>query len=115
MFESQYSVYSGFRLLTPSAERGLKDGHVGMGFVNQGYTNFYEEVVGIVVDPAVDNSDNLFVRPRPLALPKKKQRTTKLKAELGSSRRSRKKAITQQHWKEINLFVIVSWPLRRCR
>ena len=40
-----------------------------MGAVNQGYINFYEEVAGIVVDPAVDNSDNLFIRPRPLQHP----------------------------------------------
>ena len=40
--------------------------------MKQGYTDFYKEVVGIVVDPAVDNSDNLFVNLGPLGLPKKK-------------------------------------------
>ena len=75
--------------------------------MNQGYNGCYEEVVGIVVDPTVDNSDNLFVKPRPLGLPKKKERTTKLKAELDSSRGSRKKAITQQLEKETNLYEFV--------
>ena len=68
--------------------------------MNQGYNGCYKEVVGIVVDPTVDNSDNLFVKPRPLGLPKKKERTTKLKAELDSSRKSRKKTAIQQHSKE---------------
>jgi hypothetical protein len=68
--------------------------------VNQGYNGCYEEVNGIVVDPTVDNSVNLFVRLRPLGLPKKKERTTKLKAELDSSRKSRKKTAIQQHSKE---------------
>ena len=45
----------------PHTERGLKDGRVSKGVVNQGYTGCYKEVNGIVVDPAVDNSDNLFV------------------------------------------------------
>jgi hypothetical protein len=48
----------------------------------------------------VDNSDNLFVNLGPLGLPKKKERTTKLKAELDSSRKSRKKTAIQQHSKE---------------
>ena len=39
-------------MLTPPAERGLKDGHVSKGAVNQGYTGCYKEVNGIVVDPA---------------------------------------------------------------
>ena len=68
--------------------------------MKQGYTNFYEEVNGNVVDPAVDNSVNLFVKPRPLQHPPLKYRTLVLKAELDSSRKSRKKTAIQQHSKE---------------
>ena len=75
--------------------------------MNQGYNGCYKEVVGIVVDPALHNYDNLFVNLGPLGLPKKKERTTKLKAELDSSRGSRKKAITQQLEKETNHYEFV--------
>ena len=68
--------------------------------MNQGYTGCYKKVNGIVVDPTVGNSVNLFVNLGPLWLPKKNQRTSKLKAELDSSRKSRKKTAIQQHSKE---------------
>ena len=56
-------------MLAAPAERGLKDGHVSKGAVNQGYTGCYKEVNGIVVDPTVGNSVNLFVNLGPLAIP----------------------------------------------
>ena len=75
--------------------------------MKQGYTIIYDDVGGIAVDPDVGNSVDIVVRLRPLGLPKKKERTTKLKAELDSSRGSRKKAITQQLEKETNLYEFV--------
>ena len=68
--------------------------------MNQGYNGCYEEVNGIVVDPAVGNSVNLFIKPRPLQHPPLKYRTLVLKAELDSSRKSRKKTAIQQPSKE---------------
>ena len=101
-------------MLTPPTERGLKDGYVSMGGVNQGYANFYDDVDGIAVDPDVGNSVNLFVNLGPLGPPKKKERTTKLKAELDSSRKSRKKTAIQQHPKENNSpLQVASRPCRR--
>ena len=61
---------------------------------------FYGEVVGIVHGGINNSSDNLFVKPRPLQHPPLKYRTLVLKAELDSSRKSRKKTAIQQHSKE---------------
>ena len=51
-------------MLAAPAERGLKDGHVSKGAVNQGYANFYNDVDGISHVGVYNNSADIVVKVR---------------------------------------------------